>query len=58
MQTYFQKTMTFLRDEEGASAIEYALLVGLIAVAIVAAVTALGTKVASTFSKATTALGT
>jgi pilus assembly protein Flp/PilA len=53
MQTYFQKTMTFLRDEEGASAIEYALLVGLIAVAIVAAVTALGTKVASTFSTIT-----
>jgi pilus assembly protein Flp/PilA len=58
MQTYLQKTVNFLRDEEGASAIEYALLVGLIAVAIVAAVTALGTKVASTFSKATTALGT
>jgi pilus assembly protein Flp/PilA len=53
MQTYFQKTMTFLRDEEGASAIEYALLVGLIAVAIVAAVTALGTKVAGTFTSIT-----
>jgi pilus assembly protein Flp/PilA len=58
MKTYFQKAVNFLQDEEGASAIEYALLVGLIAVAIVAAVTALGTKVASTFSKATTALGT
>jgi pilus assembly protein Flp/PilA len=56
MQTYFQKTMAFLRDEEGASAIEYALLVGLIAVAIVAAVTALGTKVAGTFSKVTGSL--
>jgi pilus assembly protein Flp/PilA len=58
MQTYFQKIMTFLRDEEGASAIEYALLVGLIAVAIVAAVTALGGMVATNYSKATTALGT
>jgi pilus assembly protein Flp/PilA len=56
MQTYFQKTMNFLRDEEGASAIEYALLVGLIAVAIVAAVTALGTKVAGTFTSITSKL--
>lgn len=56
MQTYFQKTMNFLRDEEGASAIEYALLVGLIAVAIVAAVTALGTKVAGVFTSATAKL--
>jgi len=53
MQDYFQKTMAFIRDEEGASAIEYALLVGLIAVAIVAAVTALGTKVAGTFTSIT-----
>lgn len=56
MQTYLQKTMAFLRDEEGASAIEYALLVGLIAVAIVAAVTALGTKVAGTFTSITSKL--
>lgn len=56
MQTYFQKTMNFLRDEEGASAIEYALLVGLIAVAIVAAVTALGTKVSGVFTSATAKL--
>lgn len=56
MQTYLQKTMDFLRDEEGASAIEYALLVGLIAVAIVTAVTALGTKVAAVFDSATAKL--
>lgn len=45
-----KKFISFFQDEEGASAIEYALLVGLIAVAIVAAVTALGTKVAGTFT--------
>jgi pilus assembly protein Flp/PilA len=56
MQTYFQKIMAFLQDEEGASAIEYALLVGLIAVAIVAAVTALGTKVAGVFTSVTAKL--
>lgn len=58
MQTYFQKTMAFLRDEEGASAIEYALLVGLIAVAIVAAVTTLGNNVKGAFTKASNAIGT
>jgi pilus assembly protein Flp/PilA len=56
MQTYFQKTMSFLQDEEGASAIEYALLVGLIAVAIVTAVTALGTKISGVFTSATAKL--
>lgn len=34
--------MKLLRDEEGASAIEYGLIVGLIAVALVAALTILG----------------
>lgn len=39
-----------LNNEEGASAIEYALLVGLILAAILGAVMALGTKVAGTFT--------
>ncbi|WP_198970035.1 Flp family type IVb pilin [Xylophilus sp. ASV27] len=39
-----------LRDEEGATAIEYALIAGLIAVALVASLTALGTDL-STFFK-------
>ncbi len=33
MKTYMQKAMAFIQDEEGASAVEYALLVGVIAVA-------------------------
>lgn len=36
------KVMNFLRDEEGASAVEYGLIVGLIAIVIVAALIALG----------------
>ena len=44
MKTYLRKIMAFINDEEGASAIEYGLLVGLIAVVIIVAVTALGTK--------------
>jgi pilus assembly protein Flp/PilA len=42
----------FSFDETGASAIEYALIASLIAVAIITATTTLGTKVASTFGKA------
>jgi pilus assembly protein Flp/PilA len=34
--------MQFLKDERGASAVEYGLIVGLIAVAIVAVMTTLG----------------
>jgi pilus assembly protein Flp/PilA len=56
MKAYFQKAMKFVGDEEGASAVEYALLVGLIAVVIVGAVTTLGTKIESLFNTAATAL--
>ena len=38
----WKKLMRFLRDEEGASAIEYGLIVGLIAVALVAVLVVLG----------------
>lgn len=34
----------FLRDEQGASAVEYGLIVGLIAIAIVAVLVALGPR--------------
>ncbi|MFN3889460.1 MAG: Flp family type IVb pilin [Beijerinckiaceae bacterium] len=39
----------FLRDERGATAIEYGLIASLIAVAIIGAVTTLGTKLTTTF---------
>jgi pilus assembly protein Flp/PilA len=39
----------FLNNEDGATAIEYGLIAALIGVAIVAAVTALGTELSSTF---------
>jgi pilus assembly protein Flp/PilA len=55
---YFQKAMRFIADEEGASAVEYALLVGLIAVAIVGAVTALGTKISTMFTNVSNTLPT
>ncbi|EPR31511.1 Flp/Fap pilin component [Alkalidesulfovibrio alkalitolerans DSM 16529] len=39
-----------IRNEEGATALEYGLIAALIAAAIVGAVTALGTNVSSTFT--------
>jgi pilus assembly protein Flp/PilA len=40
----------FRKDEEGASLVEYGMLVGLIAVICIVAVTTLGTEVSSVFS--------
>ena len=42
--------MNFLRDTSGATAIEYAMIAGGIAVVIVAAVTLLGQNVKALFS--------
>ena len=39
----------FLNDESGATAIEYGLIAALISVAIVFAITSLGTKLSNTF---------
>jgi pilus assembly protein Flp/PilA len=40
----------FLRDESGATAIEYGLIAALIAVVIITAVTAVGTNLSGTFN--------
>jgi pilus assembly protein Flp/PilA len=46
----------FVKDESGATAIEYGLIAAGISVAIIAAVQGLGTKLNSTFSTVSTAL--
>lgn len=46
----------FLANESGATAIEYGLIASGIALAVIAAVTATGTKLAGTFAKITTSL--
>lgn len=48
----------FLNDESGATAIEYGLIVALIAVVIVTAVTTLGTNLKATFTKVGTTVST
>lgn len=45
-----------LRDERGATAIEYGLIAALIAVAIIATVTTLGTNLTGTFNSVATNL--
>lgn len=46
----------FVRDEKGATAIEYGLIAACISVAIIATVQGLGTKLNTTFSSVSTAL--
>jgi len=42
----------FLKDESGQGMVEYALIIALIAVALIAAVTLLKDKISGTFGKA------
>ncbi|QRY81644.1 Flp family type IVb pilin [Pseudomonas sp. PDNC002] len=53
----YSRLHAFLSDREGATAIEYAVIAGLISIAIVAAATPIGTKIGSLMSQVQTALG-
>jgi pilus assembly protein Flp/PilA len=57
MRIYLQKALGFIQNEEGASAIEYGLLVALIAVVIIGAVTLLGKNISTQLNSAATAIG-
>ena len=46
----------FVKDESGATAIEYGLIAALIGVAIIGAATALGTQISATFDTIKTEL--
>jgi pilus assembly protein Flp/PilA len=48
----------FLADQSGATAIEYALIAALVAMALIASVTALGASLKSIFMSVSTALNT
>lgn len=55
--THFFKYVQKLRsDRRGATAVEYAMIVGLVAIASLATLTTLGTNVNSMFSRLSTAL--
>ncbi|MBY6344468.1 Flp family type IVb pilin [Providencia rettgeri] len=53
MKTQLQQ---FWKDEDGATAIEYGLIAGLIAVAIIGVLTALGTDLTGMFQKVSDAI--
>ena len=46
----------FVKDESGATAIEYGLIAALIAVAIIAAARGLGSQIGATFNTVTTTM--
>jgi pilus assembly protein Flp/PilA len=46
----------FVRDESGATAIEYGLIAALIAVVIIGAVQVVGTQLSTTFSTVSTSI--
>ena len=50
---YIDNKLTSIKsNESGATAVEYALIIGLIAIVIIAAVTLLGTAISNLFSQA------
>ncbi len=52
-----ERIRKLFKDESGASAVEYGLLVALIAVVIIAAVTTLGGNLSSQFNSVAGAIG-
>ena len=52
-----KKLIKFFKDDEGATAVEYGLMVFLIAVVIITAVTLLGTRLQAIFNQVRTAIG-
>ena len=56
MKAFSTKVCRFLTSEDGPTAVEYAVMLALILVVCILAVTALGTKVNSTFEAINTNL--
>lgn len=56
MRKFATAARKFVRDEQGATMVEYALLVALIAVVVIGAVSLLGTKTSTTLSQSGSAI--
>jgi pilus assembly protein Flp/PilA len=50
MNRWMQKVVTFLKKEDGPTAVEYAVMLALIIVVCLVAITSLGQQVNNTFS--------
>jgi pilus assembly protein Flp/PilA len=57
MLDYMKARFGMMTSEEGATAVEYGIMVALIAVVIIAAVTLLGTNLSSRFNQVATTVG-
>ncbi len=57
MNALKKKVQAFLADEQGATAVEYGMMVALIAAVIVAAVLAIGLRLDVKFTEVLTAMG-
>ena len=56
MTPFVRAVVLFLKNESGATAIEYGLIAAGISVAIIVTVNSLGSKLASTFSNVTNSM--
>lgn len=56
MRQFITSARNFMADDSGATMVEYALMVALIAVACIAAVTAVGTALTTKFNAVATAI--
>lgn len=54
MSRYRKRIQTFLREENGPTATEYAVLLGLIITACITAITTLGTTLSDSYANAET----
>jgi pilus assembly protein Flp/PilA len=57
MRKFGQALVNFLKDEDGPTAVEYAVMLALIIVVCITAITALGTNASNTFSFVGTQVG-
>ena len=56
MSTWHKRLVRFLRNEDGPTAVEYAVMLALIVVVCITAITTLGTNANATFTKVGTAI--
>ena len=56
MRKFFSSVASFLRNEDGPTAVEYAVMLALIIVVCIAAIGTLGTNANATFTKVATTI--
>ncbi len=57
MRQFSQSVVNFLKNEDGPTAVEYAVMLALIIVVCITAITSLGTNASNTFSYVATQVG-